>query len=132
MKKHYLGAVQIVFVLVVFILICFCSFNKISNDISSYIEERTKSKIVKEVVSPDGKYRALIIDNNYGATTYFSYQLLLLESDERITQNDKNIVFICDKMFDVNWLDKKIIITNYEGKVYKHVRSTKGIEIVAN
>src|SRR5258706_8051868 len=59
------------------------------------------NKIVNEINSPDKKCKVVIFTRDCGATTGFSTQVSVIESDDKLEKNDNgNILIMSDKTGD--------------------------------
>ena len=97
-----------------------------NNEIDSLVE----NKIITEMYSPNEKYRAVIIDNSGGATTGFSYQLVIAKKNEKIKRKDENIVFISDRKFEILWLDdNNLSVKKSDGEVFKKEKQYKEVYV---
>ncbi len=93
------------------------------------------------VYSKDGNHIAYVFERNCGATTGFSTQISVLNSQKKLKNNDGNL-FIADNgvanvsdigtiATEVIWKDNNHIIVRYDGKakVFKKVKNLQGIKI---
>lgn len=55
-----------------------------------------ENEILKKLVSPDGKYVAVVFERNCGATTGFTTQVSILPIGKSLTNDESGNVFICD------------------------------------
>ena len=76
------------------------------------------NEIFSEVISPNGKYKAVVFERNCGATTGYSTQVSILPASREL-QNKKGNVFIQDGHPDwtevrVIWIDDKNLNIDFQ------------------
>jgi len=88
-----------------------------------------------EVISPDGRFKAVIFQRDCGATTGFSTQISLISPMDKL-KNDGGNIFIVDghpndRKIDMVWLSpKKLLISNVsELQPHKKVGKYKDVAI---
>ncbi|MBQ4630292.1 MAG: hypothetical protein IJB70_04830 [Clostridia bacterium] len=88
--------------------------------------------ILKTELSPDGNHVAVIFRRSKGgATTWFSYHLSIIETGQRIGDDDGN-VYSGKERFDFSWnKDGDVLTIKYrEGsRIYKQIKTFKDINI---
>ena len=89
------------------------------------------NEVIYEILSPDGKYKAVVFNRNFGATTAFNYQLSILKKDEKLKDKEGN-VFISYSRISVGWKDDKtLLVTLSESKhIFKQIHDFYGISIL--
>ncbi len=81
--------------------------------------------VIKEVVSPDGKYVAYVFEANGGATTRFTYRLSVLKNGKKLKAGDIGNTFITYDEFDVEWVDNDTLKVNNIASIYIFKQETK-------
>ena len=81
--------------------------------------------IIREVVSPDGKYVAYVFEANGGATSRFTYRLSILKNGKKLKAGDVGNTFITYDEFDVDWVDNDILRVDNIASTYIFRQETK-------
>lgn len=73
------------------------------------------NEIVKEVYSPDKKFKAIIFKRDCGATTGTSSQLTILKGDEEL-ENQKGNTFVVDdgEIIKIKWENQQQLTVYYD------------------
>ncbi len=74
------------------------------------------NEIVHKKTSPKGDKVAYIFQRDCGATTGISYQLSLIDVDEKLHNKSGN-AFVSDDEFQVKWVNNKILRVYYNESV---------------
>ena len=100
--------------------------------------------IIDSKFSPNKKYKLLIFSRDCGATTGFSTQISIIDSNEILEQKDTGNVFIADddhgkaktkgEIINLNtrWINNENLVIEYpkNARIYKNDDSEKGINII--
>jgi len=88
------------------------------------------NQIIHKVNSPNGKKTAYILLRDCGATTGYSYNLTLFNSDENLPNKSGN-TFVSDKSFNVKWINDKKLQVDYQNssKTYEMDKSVNWTKI---
>ncbi|WP_088044278.1 hypothetical protein [Bacillus sp. EAC] len=88
------------------------------------------NEIIQKVPSPSLEKDAYIFIRNCGATTAESYQLSILNKDDKLP-NDSGNTFVSDNKFKIDWLNERGLRVNYDenSETYKKDESVNGIKI---
>lgn len=86
--------------------------------------------IKQKIPSPSGENVAYVFERNCGATTGFSLQLSILDTNDDF-QNKSGNTFRSDKDFSIEWLDEKNLKVIYDksSETYEMDKKVKGIKI---
>ncbi len=85
--------------------------------------------VIKEAVSPDGKYVAYVFEANGGATTRFTYRLSVLKNGKKLKSGDVGNTFITYDEFDVEWTDNNMLKVNNIKSTHIFKQKTKIADI---
>jgi hypothetical protein len=88
------------------------------------------NEIVQKLASPNGDKVAYIFQRDCGATTGASYQLSLIDVDEKLPNRSGN-TFVSDKEFQIKWINNKKLRVNYKksSKTYEMDKSVNWTKI---
>ncbi|WP_306298492.1 hypothetical protein, partial [Bacillus sp. EAC] len=88
------------------------------------------NEIIQKVPSPSHEKDAYIFIRNCGATTAESYQLSILNKDDKLPNVSGN-TFVSDNKFKIDWLNERGLRVNYDenSETYKKDESVNGIKI---
>jgi Family of unknown function (DUF5412) len=106
-------------------------------------DEMCGNHLVQQSLSPNKNLKVIIFSVDCGATTGFSTQISVVNSDYILEKNEKGNVFIADddhgksktngEIIDLNvkWVDNDNIIIEYDknARVFKDKSSKKGVNI---
>lgn len=70
-----------------------------------FVSGMCANTVITSSTSPNGKWKVVLFERNCGATTAFSSQISLLESDEELT-NEAGNIYIAEgypKGYTLNW-----------------------------
>lgn len=89
------------------------------------------NKINEEVFSPSGENVAYIFNRDCGATTGESFQLSIIDKDDKLKNKSGN-TFRSDKGFTIEWLDEKQLVVKYNksSKTYEMDKNVNGIKVL--
>jgi len=98
------------------------------------------NEIIKEIYSPDEKYKAICFIRNCGATTDYSYHVSILKK-KQVLPNKPGNVFICDsnhveftnfRQIKISWKSKNELIIDYPGSpgIFKKNKSYRNFLII--
>lgn len=59
------------------------------------LSEGCANEVIKEILSPNKNYKAVIFQRDCGSTTNYSTQISILEANEALS-NKKGNIFVCD------------------------------------
>ena len=100
--------------------------------------------IGKEVLSPDGKLKAVVFERDCGATTDFSTQISLIKASQPLPHGSSGNVFAADSdhgnvgvdvkgilPIDLSWDDNNKLLIRYpaRARVFSEVRQYKGVQL---
>ena len=90
------------------------------------------SEPIHSQVSPNGKMKAVVYDYDCGATTGFSTQVSIIDSDEEITSSGNILVVDGKRNLNVKWLsDAELLISNSTShKTYKKIDVFGDVKVV--
>ncbi|AGK54123.1 DUF5412 family protein [Bacillus sp. 1NLA3E] len=110
MKNKWLKRIKPLLITVIILIILFIVGNY---TLDKLFGDMCGNDIVQKVISPNGKKVAYIFQRNCGATTGISYQLTLIDADEKLPNKSGN-TFVSDKKFKVKWINDKKLRVNYK------------------
>ncbi|MGE7603073.1 DUF5412 family protein [Peribacillus sp. NPDC097675] len=89
------------------------------------------NETVQKIPSPSGEKMAYVFKRDCGATTGFSPQLSILNNNDKI-QNKSGNTFRTDKDFNIEWLDEKQLVVNYNksSEIYEMDKNVNGIKVL--
>ena len=69
----------------------------------------------EEILSPDGKYRAVIFERDCGATTGFNRQLSIVPSNKKLKNEKGNVFIIEGEIVSTCWKTPTTFVIIYNG-----------------
>ena len=88
--------------------------------VSCSVDGSCSSEEVNRTSSPDKLVDAVVIKNNCGATTSFSYRIFVVPVGE---DTKKNSIFLADKVegLNIQWTSsKKLLITYADARIFEY------------
>lgn len=100
------------------------------------MSETCSNSVLKQIVSPDKKYKAIIFTRDCGATTGFSTQLSLVNYESTLENERGNVLIISDKAdgpsfenggaeVQASWNNEKELVIFYNTSVETFAKQTK-------
>ncbi len=107
-------------------------------------DEMCGNKLIETSYSPNKELKILIFSVDCGATTGFSTQMSLVDSDYELDKNDNGNIFVADSnhgkantngeliQLKIKWIDNENVEVYYakNARVFKDKSSKKGVEIL--
>ncbi|MBY6037150.1 hypothetical protein KUV80_10810 [Fictibacillus nanhaiensis] len=92
--------------------------------LNKLFDDMCGNEIAQKLASPNGDKVAFIFQRDCGATTGISYQLSLIDADEKLPNKSGN-TFVSDKEFQIKWINNKKLLVNYKksSKTYEMDKS---------
>ncbi len=92
-----------------------------------------ENTVISSVASPDNQWQAVLFERSCGATTGFTSQVSIIESDVKLPNGDAGNIYISEgypKGYLLTWESEKILkITGGSGEIYKNEKMHKGVSI---
>lgn len=103
--------------------------------LDSFGDAMCGNEVFQEVVSPDGRYKAVVFQRDCGVTTGFSTQISILRAEQEL-EDDPGNIFIMDGHPEwthvaITWVDAETISIKYAFgyEPFKSKNSYRGIHI---
>lgn len=80
--------------------------------LNKLFDDMCGNEISQKITSPNGDKVAYIFQRDCGATTGTSYQLSLIDSDDKLP-NESGNTFVSDSDFRVKWINNKKLRVSY-------------------
>ena len=125
--KNVLVIISVVLVIIIALIV---AGNVALNSFRTFLME--EPNIIQEVVSPDGKYVAYVLEVNGGATTRFTYMLSVLKNSKKLKAGDVGNTFITYDEFDVEWVDTDTLKVNNIASTYIFKQETKVDDVIVS
>lgn len=102
---------------------CDTEFRRLTDSVMNDLGSNT---IIETVYSPDGRWKAVVFQHNGGATTRYSFNVSVLEKEEKLENKDTGNIYIGYSEVSLKWKDnKKIIIDIQNSKEQIFKQKTK-------
>lgn len=127
LKKKIIWSIEIIFATFCLIIV---SASAVRN-MSLLLSPSVSNEIIKEIISPNCEYKAVVYNRNSGATTRMNYQLSIIKSNEALN-NKKGTVFISYSEITVEWENDKTLLVRILGNdtIFEQKHEFNGIDIV--
>lgn len=88
------------------------------------------NEVIQAVPSPNGKKVAYLFNRDCGATTSVSFQLSIMDKDDRLPNKSGN-TFVSDGEFTIEWVNEKSLRIYYKvsSRTYEMDTRVNGIKV---
>ena len=106
--------------------------------------EMCGNHLIESKYSPNKEFKVLVFSRDCGATTNYSTQISILNSNDNLEKNDTGNIFVADYnngkanmigeiiYVKTKWLNNENLIIEYDEKaqIFKNVKTENGINII--
>lgn len=107
-------------------------------------DQMCENRLIQEDFSPNKKLKTMTFSVDCGATTGFSTQISIVNSDYELEKSDKGNIFIADSdhgkansngeiiQLKAKWIDNETLQIEYakNARIFKNKTSKKGVRII--